>query len=223
MRIWSSDELVKHTFRNAYLLEPIVPRGGLVLFHGKRGIGKTQLLLTLAASLNEGGTLFGRYRSRPSVVVYIQADMTPQIQQLRVRQAQRLYPLDKTFHLFPAFFNVAALRETDTLIEEIRALQPDLVIWDTLRKIHRGDSNSDETPSFVYGRARELFPGSTHIFVHHDKKTIAEQEKLDEEELYRGSRQRANGVDVHQNADVCSTIFYSTGHACGDTFVVCFV
>lgn len=187
MRIWSSDELVAHTFRNAYLIDPIVPRGGIVLFHGKRGIGKTQFLLTVAACLNEGGTLFGRYRTRPSNVFYIQADMTPQIQQLRVKQAQLLYPLARTHFIFPSFFNISTLREEAELVQTVRSLEPDLVVWDTLRKIHRGDSNVDDTASFVYGRAKELFPTATHCFVHHDKKTIAEQEKLEEEELYRGS------------------------------------
>ena len=187
-RLWTASELAEHNFHTPFLVEPVIPRGGAVLFHGKRNIGKSQFALTLAACLAEEGVLFGRYPTYSTgPVVYVQADMTAAVQQQRVRVMKKLYQLDRLHFIFPPYFNIAVIREEDEVVDKIRALEPSLIVWDTLRKIHRQDSNSDETPSFVYGKTRELFPDVTHIFVHHDKKTIADQDKLDPEEFFRGS------------------------------------
>lgn len=145
-------------------------------------------MLTLAACLSEGGSLFGRYPTYANgSIVYIQADMTDAIEQERVRRAKLYYPLSNVYFHFPSFLNVASLQPTHQLVQEIRAVAPTVIIWDTLRKIHRGDSNADGTSSYIYGTAKDLFPTATHFFVHHDKKTIVDQEQLDDDETFRGS------------------------------------
>lgn len=186
--LWSTDQLVRHVFpHRRYLFDPIVPHGGIVLFHGKRGLGKSQLVLTMSAALEQNTDLFGRYRTEPGKVVYVQVDMTPQIQQERVQRARHFYDLNNVHFYFADVFNVAALRESDELVQLIRAEQPDLIVWDTLRKITTMDVNDDRTPSFIYGLVKSLFPGSTHCFIHHDKKTVVEQDELDPDEAFRGS------------------------------------
>jgi len=189
MKLWSADELAHHRFVIPFLVEPIIPRGGIVFFHGKRNIGKSQLALTLAACLAEGGALFGRYPTHlHGSVVYVQTDMTAPVEQLRVKQIHDLYPLDKVFFCFPNYFDIAAMGDTDKVIQDIRALNPSFIVWDTLRKIHRGDMSKDDSlPSLIYGRSKELFPGATHLYVHHDKKTVIDQDQLDQEELFRGT------------------------------------
>ena len=186
--LWTADRLATHHFANPFLIEPIVPKGGIVLFYGKRGIGKSHFALTVAACLSSRGVLFGRYPVHPlGPVIYVQADMTPSVTQERVRRTRKLYSLDHVFFHFPGFLNMTTLTPEHELVKEIVALHPALVIWDTLRKIHRAGSNDDDTPSLIYGWAKHLFPTATHLFIHHDKKTIAEQDQLDEEELFRGS------------------------------------
>lgn len=188
MKIWTAQELSDHYFAETYLIDPIVPRGGVVLFHGKRGIGKTQFIMTLISCLAEGGRLFGRYRTKSNIVAfYVQADMTESLQQDRVKRARKLYDLSKTYYSFPILLNLPELTHEDPWVRSITTLHPDLIIWDTLREVHRLDSNEDSSPSLVYGAARGLFPSATHIFVHHDKKTIADQNMLDDDEFFRGS------------------------------------
>lgn len=186
--LWTAERLARHHFQHLFLVEPVMLRGGIVLVHGKRGIGKSHFALTVAACIGERGALFGRYPTHDiGPVVYVQADVPPWLTQQRVRRAQKIYKLGNIHFFFPTFFNIVTLTESHPLVQEIRELNPSLVIWDTLRKIHRGSSNEDDIPSLIYGTARNLFQEATHMFVHHDKKTIAEQEKLDEEEEFRGS------------------------------------
>lgn len=183
----SARDVILHEARYPYLVKPIIPQGGIVFMHGKRGIGKTHFGLTLAACLSAGGTLFGRYTTKPSSVVYIQADTPYPVQRDRLVKASQITTFDHVYYHFPKYFNLLQLRETDELVEQINMVEPDLIIWDTLRKIHRSSSNDDDVPSLVYGTAQWLFPDATHMFVHHDKKTVVDQAQLEKEEYFRGS------------------------------------
>src|SRR5258705_3359995 len=188
LNLWSADALVQHRFKDVFLLHPIIPQGGIVFFYGKRNIGKTCLVQSLVLSVLEGGRWLGKYQCFPGPVVYIQADMPASIQQQRVRAARAHHRMENLYYLFPTFLNIGLLTADMDIVQRINAVKPKLIVWDTLRKITRGDLVTDDSlPSFIYGKAKELFPGATHLFVHHDKKTIADQDKLDEEEMFRGS------------------------------------
>jgi len=185
--LWSARDLAAANIREVFLIAPILPVEGIALLHGKRAIGKSHALLTIAACVSEGGMLWGRFPCRREAVVYIQADMPVALQHLRVKAAVTRYPMHRVFFHFPRFIDLLKLEPEDELVERIRSVNPGLIIWDTLRKIHRGSSNDDDIPSAVYGWSKELFPGATHIFAHHDKKTVVDQEKLDPDEAFRGS------------------------------------
>lgn len=187
-RLWTANALADHPFPQAFLIEPFVPREGIVFFHGKRGIGKSQFALTLAICLSEHGALFGKYPTHAiGPVIYVQADMGDAIQHVRVRQLRQHYSLDNIYFYFPRFFNLANVTVHDPMMQEIAALKPSMIFWDTLRKIQRLGTNDDDVPSFIYGKSQDMFPTATHCFIHHDKKTIADQDKLDMDETFRGS------------------------------------
>lgn len=187
-RLWSAEDLSQYDFRFPFLIEPVVPRGGIVFLHGKRAIGKTHLCLTLSACLSEGGKLFGKYPTEKSTILYIQADTPEPVQAERVRIAIRNYPMERVFFTFPQYLNIMTMHRDKELIDKLHEkCNPDFVIWDTLRKIHKSSSNDDDVPSQVYGAAKSVFPKATQLFVHHDKKTVVDQEELDKEEFFRGS------------------------------------
>ncbi len=196
-KLWTAEELANHKFeRPTFLVEPIIPLGGLVLLHGKRGIGKTQLCLTLANSITTGREFLGRYPTSRGPVVKVQVDMTPQIQQLRIQKVSKLLKLDDLYYVFPRVLNICNLERESELVIKINELQPLIIIWDTLRKIHRENENNSESAQIVYSKVVELFPEVTHFFVHHDKKTIVDQQSLDPEEAFRGSGDWIDSTDT---------------------------
>jgi AAA domain-containing protein len=185
--LWTADGLAEHAFPRTYLFEPIIPRDGIVFFYGKRNIGKSHVVLGAALCVTHGGRWFGRYPTSKGTVVYVQSDMGPELEQQRVHAAKRFYSLDNLHFWFPDFLNLPGLMHDDPMIQEINALNPSMIIWDTLRKTHRLPNNDDDTPSWVYGAAKRLFPHCVHWFVHHDKKDIVDQNELEPDELFRGT------------------------------------
>lgn len=185
--IVSARELADREYSFPYLVKPVIPAGGIVFLHGKRAIGKTHFCLTLSAALSSGGVLFGRYPTQVSRTLYIQVD-TPEAEQAgRVRKASLIYDMEHVYFSFPKRMSVTTLHREPELVELYQSIEPDLIIWDTLRKVIQGNTNDDDVPSSVYGAAQGLFPTATHLFVHHDKKTIVDQKELDADETFRGS------------------------------------
>lgn len=185
--LWTARNLSEHHFPRTYLIDPIVPRDGTVFFYGKRNIGKSHIVLGAALAITHGGRWFGRYPCVAGPVVYVQSDMGPELEQQRVKAAARYYHLDNLHFWFPNFLNLPAMLHDDPLVQEIRVIDPALIVWDTLRKTHRLPNNDDDTPSWVYGAAKRLFPHCAHWFVHHDKKDVVDQEELEPDELFRGT------------------------------------
>jgi hypothetical protein len=196
-KVWSARELAEHTFElPTFLVEPIVPLGGLVLLHGKRGVGKTQFCFTLANAVTTGRPFLNRFPVRQGPVIKVQVDMTPQIQQLRIHKVHELLPLDHMYYFFPRTLNVTSLIAEDPFVLAVNRLKPLIIIWDTLRKIHRENENASESAQVVYNKVNDLFPDITHFFIHHDKKTVVEQAALDPEEAFRGTGDWIDSTDT---------------------------
>lgn len=197
VEFWSAPELAAHEFPNpTFLVDPIIPLGGLVLLHGKRGVGKTQFCLSLANAIVNGRPFLNRFPTLKSRVLKVQIDMTAQIQQLRVQKVMPILHLDNLYYYFPRVLNIAAVDYESPAAIAIRRLEPALIIWDTLRKIHRENENSSESTQRVYSKVTALFPEATHLFVHHDRKTVVEQQALDPEEAFRGTGDWIDSTDT---------------------------
>lgn len=197
-QLWSADELALHEFEDpTFLIEPLVPLGGVFMLHGKRGVGKTQFAMSIANSVINGAPLLGRWPTLKGPVVMIQADMTPQIQQLRVQKVSELLNLDGLYFAFPTAMDIVSLNLKDSeLVMSIRDVEPVLIIWDTLRRSHRLSEDDSSTVQLVYSSARRLFPGVTNLFVHHDKKSPNDPSfKVEPEEMFRGSGDWIDSAD----------------------------
>lgn len=179
-----------------YLVDRVIPSGGLVLLHGKRGIGKSQFALTLAHAVAKGLPLFGKYGTQQGPVLIVQVDMPIALQKIRLEQAERL-GLDGLFFWVDTKMDVTQMSKADPVVQAIQKIQPVLVVWDTLRRIHPGKENQSEAVQAVYSNIKKYVPKPTHLFVHHDKKSqIDPSGELDPEEAFRGSTDWIDSVDA---------------------------
>lgn len=176
------------------LVEPFFPTGGLALFHGKRGLGKTMMGMGLARAVATGEPFLNTFPTRQGVVVYMQLDMTDNVFQERLRQADDFYRLEDLY-ILTGVASIAKAKQSDYWVQDVVALQPELIIIDTLRKAHSWDENSSDTPARFYAKLRELFGWTSVMLIHHDRKT-SETSGMNPAEGFRGSGAWIDDVDV---------------------------
>ena len=200
-----TDEFVRHNFPTpTFLVEPILPQGGIAILHGKPNVGKTQFVITLAHAINNGLPLFGKWPTRRGAVIIIQADMTGQIQQARVhRVASSGLQLDNTHWVVEEdgstpLVNILTLPLTHgDLIEQIITIDPVLIVWDTLRKVHTLSENTSESAIAVYAAARKVCRTATHLFLHHDRKEDRNPDsRSNPDEDFMGNQQWMGACDT---------------------------
>lgn len=188
----SAEELYRATFTDELMLiKPFMPAGGHCLLHGKRGLGKTQLAHTIALSVALGQPFLGEYEVAQDRVFYVQADMTQQLQQDRLRRiidAGVPATLPLRYMIFPGSFDCEAEAAAEAAwVDDLRSYDPGLVIVDTLRKSHAREENASDSAVHVYSAWRHICgPRPTILYLHHDRKT-SELPREDNSEEFRGS------------------------------------
>lgn len=181
-----------------YLVEPYVPRQGLVFFHGKKGLGKSPLTWALAQAVASGTPFLGL----PTIqgrVLYIEVD-TPALHLIQQRIAKMPLPLAQEW-VFYLGAPLDVLNSQDVGLATLRTVSKtrgpfDLVIVNTLRKVHRADDKEGHVPSQVYAAFHALFPSAALWFTHHDKKTGDPTVHRPSEEEFSGNLAWVNDATV---------------------------
>jgi AAA domain-containing protein len=156
----------------SWLIEPFIPREGVVFMYGKKSIGKSPFIWALAQAVSEGTDFFGYEVQTPGPVLYVELDTPMGLVKPRLRKL--LGPIPKHVHILE-YGQLDSLNLAQDEKEWLNHLQetmcPRLVIVNTLRKAHSAENNQGDIPSKVYGVWRGLFSDATIFFVHHDKKS----------------------------------------------------
>ncbi len=158
-----------------FLVDPIIPSGGIALLFGKEGHFKTFLALTLSRSLALGEPFLSTFPAKQSKVAYVGVDMPPWEIQDRFRgiaeEIGERAPKSILVASRGASINIMETPTGDPWVRKIVDFDPDLIIFDTLRKIHLLLENESLTVAAVYHQLRRLFgPHPTLTLLHHQRK-----------------------------------------------------
>ena len=175
MQLWTIDQLLDHEFPEMqYVIDPIFPRGGILLLHGQQTSGKSQLALGIVKAVAEGGLFLRQFPTTQMRSVYIQMDLPAQIFQERLTAIAshiRSTPIQLlTAYGYHDAIRWADARYTPTAIKALQDTDPQLVVVDSLRRCHKLDENDSTTVGLVYGAWNKLFPGASLVFVSHETK-----------------------------------------------------
>ena len=200
--IWTPQQLVAHSFNvPPYFIEEIIAPGATTIIFGAREAGKTQLAFTMVRAIQEAALFLGRFQARRCRVAFCQFDMPPVAFQRRLQDAMQHCPFDADVLRIvlgdgSTRDTLAATRKTPW-VARLAEWQPDVVVFDSLRKTHRESENDTGAPSRVYSKWHELFEGAAFVATHHVTKQPSkfEQRKrgsstyraVEETEAYRGT------------------------------------
>lgn len=175
-----SDYLSLPSAPATWLVDPLLPTGGALLMYGEAKLGKSYAALQLADAIHNGDHWLG-FQTRAGKVVYIQLDTPRTVWQDRLRDIRKTGPLLDFFQtdreLLEAWpFDILNPDHYIMLRAELQALNPDLVIFDTLRESHSADENDSTQMQKVVAALTAVSQPAAMCFISHARKPIQDQD-----------------------------------------------
>lgn len=147
-----------------------------------------------ATSIGSGESWMGLPTSKGRALI-LEMDQPEGTVQKRVAA---MGPKDGVWFLSGPPMNVPNVGQ-ETLLELKRAREvakPDVVFFNTLRQTTCLPLEDGTTARHVYAFAKEQFPGSALVFIHHPKKSPPSNVHIDEDEMFSGSNAWRNDAQV---------------------------
>lgn len=164
------------------LLSPILPSQGLAMLYAKRGIGKTQVSLSIALAIASGKEMFGgKWKcEKPCKVLFVDGEMPANVLQ------ERLARLILNYGDFdPSYLNIVtpdmqefgipnlSEKEGQEAIEEYIQEDTKIIILDNLSTLCRsGKENDEDSWKPIQDWVLKLrSKGKSVLFIHHSNKS----------------------------------------------------
>ncbi len=167
------------------LLDPVIPKQGLVMLFAPRGVGKTYAALTMSHAVASGGQAFGWRADQPQKVLYLDGEMPASLMQERLAQitaGSERQPPSGNFAIFNPDLNPEAVMPNLATPDGQEAVEPlldgvSLVVVDNLATLARfGRENEAESwlpvQSWLLGQRRQ---GRSVLIVHHAGKNNSQR------------------------------------------------
>lgn len=204
MRIFSWDKVDEEEVKEPdWLIDPFAVKGGITFLWGKTSTGKSPVTWEMAGSVGDGRPFFG-LPTRQGKVLYVDVDSPESVAITRL-QSHRRRPANVTYVATKPLqlgYSGAPDEQTEQLKGFCKQYTPDLVILNTLRKIHDMDDKDSRTPKIVYAYFQYLFPHSGIVVVHHAKKDLLDPKaRKIPSESFSGSQAWVNDAQVALRLD----------------------
>ena len=178
---WAEEMAEFEYVQPRYLIKPFIPSATWGILYGHPDVGKTQLALSMALGILNGGYFLGRFKCRKGRVGLIEVDTEGPIMTERLKFVRTRHDWDEgTFGIahYDAPIDIVQMHKHSKNDPEVFDwLKPmldhkfDFIIIDSLNKVHSLEEDSNATPKTVYRIFREIIgSGPTIMFIHHSRK-----------------------------------------------------
>lgn len=191
------------------LVEGLIPRGTFFCLNGSGGIWKSWTFTHLAICVASGLPFLDKFKCYTDAprnsVLFVQLEENEDTARKKYRWMVNGFGLrpEEVQDLLVHYVVGQALRLDDTKrMDQLRIiideLHPDMVLWDSARKMKAGNENDSEWGNeiaFAVKSLQEIFP-SAHGIIHHWRKRSSEAAMNDPDEMGRGTGALRDAVDV---------------------------
>lgn len=199
-RAWSYHDLLRAELaRPAQLVDPFIAAGTAGFLAGPPNVGKSWLLYAIALAVATGTPWLGRFPARPGRVLVVDEESTDYY--IRERLLMLAAGLGLADDDLPIRFLVNhGLRVDDArgfaaLDAEMSAHRPDLVLADSLIRLHGAEENSSGQMADVFASVKRLMVAHGPAFLFTDHARKKSMISNDPEELQRGSSEKRAFAD----------------------------
>ena len=177
--IGAKDFLSRKLEPREYIIEPCLPRQGLMMIYAKRGVGKTYFAMFLAHKIVTGGDLFGgRWKiPKQAKVLYIDGEMPANAMQERLKSLvdnSADYSVGENLSIINRDLQQNGFMPNLATEEGQQALEPiikevDVIIVDNLSTLVRGgkENEANSWNPIAEWSLKLRSQGKSIIFIHH--------------------------------------------------------
>ncbi|MFA6386758.1 MAG: AAA family ATPase [Candidatus Paceibacterota bacterium] len=167
----TADQIINKDFGpELWVVDKLIPEQSITAITGVPGSYKTWLTLEIAKCVAQGSNFLGQFKTNRGNVLFLDKEN-------HLRHIQKRLNLLGIQNL-PIFyfsraedFLIDKEKDYKSLVKVIDNLGIDLVIFDSLVRIHSGDENSSKDIAKVMNAFRKITnKGVTVIFIHHNRK-----------------------------------------------------
>ncbi len=204
-----ADFITAEDSETAWLVHNLIPAGGATILAGPAGCGKSFMLMDLALALATGTEFLGRYLTTECSVLYIDEESSP----AEIRRRFRRLLAGRGLHQAPQGIAIMAgqgvrIDDPDSLsrLDQLLShLQPDVVLIDSLIRVHGAEENSATEMSRVFGIIKRLMSKHNCSFVIIDHQRKPGQQRSAAGYRLRGSSEKLAFADALLSVEVRET------------------
>lgn len=199
LEIVSSKYLLKSDFKIEWIIQDLLPRGSVSILSARPGRFKTWLTLYFAICISRGESVFGIFPTKKTRVLIINEEDSKTLIKDRLLSLGLNNDTEISFSVMSGF-KADNEESMNILIKEIKKRKIEVVIIDSLVRIHSGDENSAKDMSNLFYQITRLKKlGIAVLINHHHRKS--QSEKDNDNQAMRGSVDILAALDCHMMID----------------------
>ncbi len=163
--------------QHQWILDGLIAQGDQWIISGAPKSGKSLCAAQLALVVASGGQFLSWKGNRPARVLYMDFELKEQLfwRRLFTMMASNNLAdqnIEDHFYRCGDYRSVDVLDPIDAqrLTKDVSIIQPDLIVWDVLARMHNAVENDNGAMGRVMRAIRAISSSAAHIVVHHARK-----------------------------------------------------
>jgi hypothetical protein len=184
-----------------WLIEGILPKGGVLILTGIPGIGKSWLLMDMVLAFEQGRKWLGHFDTVQASVIVIDEENAPPLLKGRLTKMGAMGTPEES-QMSPRYLVMKGVlldgqAQLDGLVEMLDRFTPDVVLLDSLIRLHTGSENDSQDMGSLNRTLSDLNRryGCAFVVNHHRRKPG--HQGGSDSHGYRGSSELQAYPDTH--------------------------